>query len=100
MTRLGWGAGTAGLVLLIMGVTARWAPLLVLGAGLFVLVMGAFVYVVRSPRLQLVRSVEPPRVEKGQPAIAVVQATRSACAGGSRPWENRRSFRSIPECCR
>ena len=75
MTRLGWGAGTAGLVLLIMGVTARWAPLLVLGAGLFVLVMGAFVYVVRSPRLQLVRSVEPPRVEKGQPAIAVVQAT-------------------------
>jgi uncharacterized protein (DUF58 family) len=63
------------LVLLIMGVTARWAPLLVLGAGLFVLVMGAFVYVVRSPRLQLVRSVEPPRVEKGQPAIAVVQAT-------------------------
>jgi len=75
VTRLGWGAGTAGLVLLIMGVTARWAPLLVLGAGLFVLVMGAFVYVVRSPRLQLVRSVEPPRVEKGQPAIAVVQAT-------------------------
>jgi len=134
-------------------------PVLVLGPALFVLVMGRSSTSSGSPRLQLVRSVEPPRVEKGQPAIAVVQATnrswralsvsadraaswrdglpgrapepgraetslrtyrlptsqrgtysvgtvevpradRSACAGGSRPWENRRSFRSIPECCR
>ncbi len=75
MTRLGWGAGTAGLVLLVVGLAARWAPLIVLGAGLLALVAGAVVYVVRSPRLQLVRAVEPPRVEKGQPAIAVVQAT-------------------------
>ena len=75
MTRLGWGAGAAGLVLLVVGLATRWAPLLVLGAGLFVLVVGAVVYVVRSPRLQLERAVEPPRVEKGQPAIAVVQAT-------------------------
>jgi uncharacterized protein (DUF58 family) len=72
---LGWGAGTAGLVLLVMGLAARWAPLIVLGAGLLALVAGAVVYVVRSPRLKLVRAVEPPRVEKGQPAIAVVQAT-------------------------
>jgi uncharacterized protein (DUF58 family) len=75
VTRLGWGAGTAGLVLLVVGLAARWAPLIVLGAGLLALVAGAVVYVVRSPRLQLVRAVEPPRVEKGQPAIAVVQAT-------------------------
>ena len=75
MTRLGWGAGAAGTVLLVVGLAARWAPVLVLGAGLCVLVVGAVVYVVRSPRLQLERAVEPPRVEKGQPAIAVVQAT-------------------------
>ena len=75
MTRVGWGAGAAGTVLLVVGLAARWAPVLVLGAGLCVLVVGAVVYVVRSPRLQLERAVEPPRVEKGQPAIAVVQAT-------------------------
>ena len=33
MTRLGWGAGTAGLVLLVVGLAARWAPLIVLGRG-------------------------------------------------------------------
>jgi uncharacterized protein (DUF58 family) len=75
VTRLGWGAGAVGLALFAVGLVARWAALLVLGAGLLVLVAGAVLYVVRSPRLQLERAVEPPRVEKGQPAIAVVQAT-------------------------
>ncbi len=49
-------------------------PLLVMGAGLLVLVGGALLYVARSPRLALERAVEPPRVEKGQPAIAVIRA--------------------------
>ena len=40
VTRLGWGAGAAGLVLLAVGLAARWAPLLVLGAGLLALVAG------------------------------------------------------------
>ena len=61
--------------MLAAGVAARWAPLVVLGAGLVILVAGALAYVVRSPRLDLERAVEPPRVEKGQPAIAVIRAT-------------------------
>jgi uncharacterized protein (DUF58 family) len=75
MTRLGWGTCVAGIVLVTVGVVATWAPLLLLGAGLVVLVAGALAYVARSPRLALERSVEPPRVEKGQPAIAVIRAT-------------------------
>ena len=74
MTRLGWGASIAGAGLTIAGIAARWAPLLVMGVGLLVLVSGALLYVARSPRLALERAVEPPRVEKGQPAIAVIRA--------------------------
>jgi uncharacterized protein (DUF58 family) len=74
VTRLGWGACIAGAGLTIAGVAAKWGPLLVIGASLLVLVAGALVYVARSPRLALERAVEPPRVEKGQPAIAVIRA--------------------------
>lgn len=58
----------------VVGIAARWAPLVLVGAGLLILVAGAFAYVMRSPRLALERAVEPPRVEKGQPAIAVIRA--------------------------
>lgn len=71
---MGWGAGVAGLVLALVGTAAKWGPLVVLGAGLLALVAGAFAYVMRSPRLELERAVEPPTVEKGQPAIAVIRA--------------------------
>jgi len=74
MTRLGWGSAVIGAALAAGGAAARWAPLLVMGAGLLVLVAGAFAYVLRTPNLALDRAVEPPRVEKGQPAIAVIHA--------------------------
>jgi uncharacterized protein (DUF58 family) len=63
------------MALVAAGAADRWAPLLVLGTGLLVLLVGALAYVLRSPRLALERAVEPPRVEKGQPAIAVIRAT-------------------------
>jgi uncharacterized protein (DUF58 family) len=66
------------LALIVIGIDAKWAPLFVLGAGLLVLVVGALAYVARSPRLALQRAVEPTRVEKGQPAIAVVTATNQS----------------------
>ncbi len=78
MTRLGWGALVAGLVLLGAGLGASWPPLLALGAGLVVLSVGALAYVFRSPRLELERAVEPPRVEKRRPAIAVIRATNQS----------------------
>ena len=75
MTRLGLAAGPVGLALLVLGLAAHWQPVGVLGAGLVVLVAGSLAYVARRPRLALERAVEPPRVEKGQPAIAVIHVT-------------------------
>ncbi len=75
MTRLGWGALAVGLALVGVGLGASWPPLLALGAGLVLLSVGALAYVFRSPRFDLERAVEPPRVEKRRPAIAVIRAT-------------------------
>ena len=86
MTRLGWGALVVGLVLLGVGLGASWPPLLALGAGLVILAVGALAYVFRSPRLALERAVEPPRVEKRRPAIAVIRATNLS----------RRTLASVP----
>jgi uncharacterized protein (DUF58 family) len=74
MTRVGWGSSAAGAVLLAAGVLARWPPLSVLGAAALVLVIGSLAYVAASPRVAMERAVEPARVEKGQPAIAVIRA--------------------------
>jgi uncharacterized protein (DUF58 family) len=78
VTRLGWGALAVGLVLVGVGLGASWSPLLAMGAGLVVLSAGALVYVFRSPRFDLERAVEPPRVEKRRPAIAVIRATNTS----------------------
>ena len=75
MTRLGAGAALAGAALLLAGWIDRWPSVTVLGAGIVLLVAGSLTYVIRRPRVALERAVEPPRVEKGLPAIAVVQAT-------------------------
>ena len=75
MTPTGYGALPIGAALVLLGVVERWEPVTVLGAGLLVLVAGSLAYVWRRPRLRLDRAVEPPRVEKGKPAIAVIHAT-------------------------
>jgi uncharacterized protein (DUF58 family) len=75
MTRTGWAAVATGAALGVVGTAAHWAAFVVLGAGLVALVAGALGYVALSPRLALQRAVEPARVEKGQPAIAVIRAT-------------------------
>ncbi|HTW10296.1 MAG TPA: DUF58 domain-containing protein [Acidimicrobiales bacterium] len=62
------------MALVALGAAARWGPLVVVGVGLLALLAGAAAYVVVSPRLALERAVEPPSVEKGQPAIAVIRA--------------------------
>jgi uncharacterized protein (DUF58 family) len=74
LTGFGIGAAVAGLALTIGGWVARWPAVVVLGAGTLLLVAGSLVHVLRRPRLALERAVEPPRVEKGLPAISVIHA--------------------------
>ncbi len=59
----------------VLGLAAHWRPVLAVGAGLCLLVLGSGVHVLRRPRLTLVRAVEPPRVQKGSPAVSVVKVT-------------------------
>jgi uncharacterized protein (DUF58 family) len=72
-----FSAGTAliGAALAVLGALVRWPPLIVLGAGMVLVVVGSGAYVLRRPRVSIERAVEPPRVEKGLPAIAVVNAS-------------------------
>lgn len=75
MTRLGAGASIAGAVFAAAGVAAHWSPVAVIGFGILALVLGSVIHVFRRPKLALERAVEPPRVEKGRPAIAVIHVT-------------------------
>jgi uncharacterized protein (DUF58 family) len=75
LTRFGIGAAVVGLALTIGGVLAHWVPVAVIGIGAVVLVIGSLIFVLRRPRLALDRAVEPPKVQKGLPAIAVIHAT-------------------------
>jgi uncharacterized protein (DUF58 family) len=61
--------------LLTVGWLAHWYAIAVLGAGMLGLVAVAIGHVLRRPHLAIERRVEPPRVEKGSTAIAVVHAT-------------------------
>jgi uncharacterized protein (DUF58 family) len=78
VTRLGAGALVFGALLGVVGWLARWPPVLVVGAGLLILVVGAAAHVARRPHLDLRRQIEPARVEKGKAAIAVVHATNKS----------------------
>jgi uncharacterized protein (DUF58 family) len=78
VTRFGIGAAAAGLALAAGGWMARWPAVVVLGAGLLALVVGSIGLVLRRPRLALDRALDPPRVEKGTPANAVVHVTNLA----------------------
>ncbi|MBO0732004.1 MAG: DUF58 domain-containing protein [Acidimicrobiaceae bacterium] len=75
MTRFGVGVAIVGLGMLVGGWAASWAPIAVLGAGLVIVVAASFAYTAYRPRVAIERAVEPPRVEKGRPAIALVHVT-------------------------
>jgi uncharacterized protein (DUF58 family) len=75
MTRFGVGASLAGAALAAGGVAAHWSSVALVGFGILLLVAGSLVHVIRRPKLDLERAVEPPRVEKGLPAIAVIHVT-------------------------
>jgi uncharacterized protein (DUF58 family) len=75
MTKFGIAAAGLGATLATLGELAGWRPVAILGWGIVVLVVGALAYALSHPSLELDRSVARPRVEKGQPAEAVVEAT-------------------------
>jgi uncharacterized protein (DUF58 family) len=75
MTRFGAGVLIAGIALAVVGGLAHWVPVTVIGIAMVVIVAGSVAHVLRRPHLALDRAVEPPRVEKGLPAIAVVHVT-------------------------
>lgn len=64
-----------GSLLAIGGWLGHWGGIAVLGTGLVVVTLAALAHSLRRPQLSIQRQVEPPRVEKGSPAIAVVHAT-------------------------
>lgn len=57
------------------GWAGNWPSVVVLGAGILVLLGAALGHVLRRPRLTIVRAVEPSKVMKGSPAIALIHAT-------------------------
>ena len=49
--------------------------MVVLGGGILAIVVASVFHVVRRPRVGIVRAVEPAKVQKGSPAIALIHAT-------------------------
>lgn len=78
MTRLGTGCAVLGIITTASGLTGHLPGAVVLGCGLLVLVAGSLAFVLYRPRLALDRAVEPRRVEKGLPAIALIHVENAS----------------------
>ena len=72
MTRMGLATLLGGVAALVLGLTFHWPAFSVLGIGLLVLVAGCLVNILRPSQLVIDRAIQPPRVPKGSPAIAVL----------------------------
>lgn len=72
MTKGGWAALVTGALVLAVGLWLQWSAFDLVGVGLLALVLLAVLVVVRPSPLQIDRAIQPPRVPKGSPAIAVL----------------------------
>ncbi len=81
MTRVGVAALATGLLSIAAAVWLRWPAFALLGVGLVALVLYGLVNVLRPSSLSIERQIQPPRVPKGEPAIAFL---RFANTGRSR----------------
>jgi uncharacterized protein (DUF58 family) len=72
MTRIGLAALLAGALALTLGLAFDWLAFSLIGIGLLVLVVVGLLVVVRPSPLSIDRAIQPPRVPKGSPAIAVL----------------------------
>jgi uncharacterized protein (DUF58 family) len=72
LTKAGVAALLGGAILLALGLSLEWIAFDLVGLGLLALVLLAVLVVVRPSPLQIDRAIQPPRVPKGSPAIAVL----------------------------
>lgn len=72
MTRMGLAALLAGAAALALGWWLGWLAFELVGIGLLVLVLVGLVAVVRPSRMEIDRAIQPARVPKGEPAIALL----------------------------
>jgi uncharacterized protein (DUF58 family) len=72
MTKAGFAALIAGALALALGLWLQWTAFDLVGIGLLALVLIAVLVVVRPSSLSIDRAIQPPRVPKGSPAIAVL----------------------------
>ncbi|MGH8959837.1 MAG: DUF58 domain-containing protein [Jatrophihabitantaceae bacterium] len=69
---MGLAALLGGIAALVLGLWLGWLAFDLLGLGLLLLVAIALVNILRPSRLSIERAIQPPRVPKGSPAIAVL----------------------------
>lgn len=72
MTKAGVAVLLGGAIVLALGLWLQWTAFDLIGIGLLVLVVVAVLVVVRPSPLAIDRAIQPPRVPKGSPAIAVL----------------------------
>lgn len=72
MTKAGIATLLGGAVALALGLWLQWTAFDLVGVGLLVLVLIAVLVVMRPSPLAIDRAIQPPRVPKGSPAIAVL----------------------------
>jgi uncharacterized protein (DUF58 family) len=102
MTVFGLGALVAGVAALGTGLSLDWLAFDLLGLGLLAVVALGFVVVARPSRLVIEREIQPPRVPKGSPAIALLMfANRGrrtlATAVATQPFGTHRVRTVIPK---
>ena len=72
LTRMGLAATLAGVAALVVGLVFDWMAPSLLGIGLLAVAAFGLIQMLRPARLAIDRAIQPPRVPKGSPAIAVL----------------------------
>jgi uncharacterized protein (DUF58 family) len=69
---MGLAALLGGIAALVLGLALHWSAFSALGVGLLLLFVLALINILRPSRMTIDRAIQPPRVPKGSPAIAVL----------------------------
>lgn len=72
MTRVGLAALVVGVAALICGLVMHWPAFVLIGVGLLAATAVGMAWILRPSQLIIDRAIQPPRVPKGSPAIAVL----------------------------